>query len=133
VIASRAKLVGGLAAIVIASAAVGMTGCGASGTHPKSPTAKTASAIDTIEYGSVGTTADLDCGDGKSLSVAGSNNRLTVTGTCASVNIGGSDNRITIAKVDNVISVEGLDDNVTYKDGDPTVNILGSGNKVTKG
>ena len=32
----------------------------------------------TINYGSFGTTADIDCADGKSLNVGGSNNTLTV-------------------------------------------------------
>ena len=34
----------------------------------------------TINYGSFGTTADIDCADGKSLNVGGSNNTLTVHG-----------------------------------------------------
>ena len=38
----------------------------------------------TINYGSFGTTADIDCADGKSLNIGGSNNTLTVKGTCAS-------------------------------------------------
>src|ERR1700758_1919982 len=35
----------------------------------------------TLNYGSMGTTATLDCASGKSLNVIGSNNTLTVTGT----------------------------------------------------
>ena len=49
----------------------------------------------TINYGSFGTTADIDCADGKSLNIGGSNNTLTVKGTCANVNIGGADNKVT--------------------------------------
>lgn len=37
---------------------------------------------DMLTYGSIGTTATLDCADGKSLNVAGSDNTLTVNGTC---------------------------------------------------
>src|ERR1700751_4237891 len=87
----------------------------------------------TINYGSFGTTADIDCADGKSLNVGGSNNTLTVKGTCASVNIGGADNKITFDKIDKDLSVVGLNNTVTYKDGDPKVNDLGSGNKISKG
>ena len=58
----------------------------------------------TINYGSFGTTADIDCADGKSLNVGGSNNTLTVKGTCANVNIGGADNKITFDKIDKELS-----------------------------
>lgn len=84
----------------------------------------------TINYGSFGTVADIDCADGKSLNVGGSNNTLTIRGTCASVNIGGADNKITFDKIETELSVVGLNNRVTYKAGEPTVNNLGSGNTV---
>ncbi len=87
----------------------------------------------TINYGSVGTTAEVDCADGKSLNVGGSNNRLTVTGACANVNIGGTDNTITFDRVDEEISVVGLNNTITYADGDPNIEDLGSNNTITKG
>ena len=87
----------------------------------------------TINYGSFGTTADIDCADGKSLNVGGSNNTLTVKGTCANVNIGGADNKITFDKIDKEISVVGLNNTVTYKDGDPKVNDPARDNKIKKG
>jgi hypothetical protein len=87
----------------------------------------------TINYGSFGTTADIDCGDGKSLNVGGSNNTLNVRGTCASVNVGGADNVITLQKIDKELSVVGLNNTVTYRDGKPKVDNLGSGNDITKG
>ena len=87
----------------------------------------------TINYGSFGTTADIDCADGKSLNVGGSNNTLTVKGTCANVNIGGADNKVTLDKVDKELSVVGLNNTVTYKHGDPKVNDTGSGNTISKG
>ena len=87
----------------------------------------------TINYGSVGTTADIDCADGKSLNIGGSNNKLTVKGTCANVNVGGADNTLTIDQVDKGISVVGFNNTVTYKQGDPSINDTGSGNKVSKG
>ena len=73
------------------------------------------------------------CADGKSLNIGGSNNTLTVKGTCANVNIGGADNKVTFDKIDKAISVVGLNNTVTYKDGDPKVNDTGSNNKISKG
>lgn len=86
----------------------------------------------TINYGSFGTKADIDCGQGKSLNVGGSNNTLTVTGTCASVSIGGADNTITVNRIDGELSVVGLNNRVTYKNGDPAISDQGSGNQVSK-
>jgi hypothetical protein len=86
----------------------------------------------TVNYGSFGTTAEIDCADGKSLNVGGSNNTLTVKGSCASVNIGGADNKITFEKIDKELSVVGLNNTINYK-GEPKVNNLGSGNTLNKG
>jgi hypothetical protein len=124
--------------VLLMSAALGLAGCGSNGKkEPPTATAGTSGAqveiANTINYGSFGTTADIDCAEGKSLNVGGSNNTLTVKGTCASVNIGGADNKITIDKVDKDISVVGINNTVTYKGGDPKVDDLGSGNKVSKG
>nr|WP_218620707.1 DUF3060 domain-containing protein [Mycolicibacterium hippocampi] len=116
-----------------------MTACGSNSQDTSDPSATAGSdgaqveIGNTINYGSFGTTADIDCADGKSLNVGGSNNTLTVTGTCANVNIGGADNRITFERVDSELSVVGLNNTVTYRDGDPTVNDTGSNNSVTKG
>jgi hypothetical protein len=129
-------LVGAVGATLLV---VGLVGCGAESNETTAPTVTAGSSGaqvevgNTINYGSFGTTADIDCADGKSLNVGGSNNTLTVKGTCASVNIGGADNKITFDKVDKDISVVGLNNTVTYKDGDPKVNDLGSGNSVKKG
>jgi hypothetical protein len=118
---------------------LGLTGCGSESkdTNAPSATAGTSGAQvevgNTINYGSFGTTADIDCADGKSLNVGGSNNTLTVKGTCSSVNVGGADNKITFEKVDKDISVVGFNNTVSYKDGDPKLNDLGSGNSVKKG
>jgi len=107
------------------------TGCNSNG---KNDSAKaTAEVGNTINYGSFGTTTDLDCGDGKSLNVGGSNNTLTITGTCASVNVGGADNKMTLDTISKDISVVGFNNTVTYKNGDPKVNDVGSGNSVKKG
>ena len=118
---------------------LGLAGCGAESKDTNAPTVTAGSSGaqvevgNTINYGSFGTTADIDCADGKSLNVGGSNNTLTVKGTCASVNIGGADNKITFDKIDKDVSVVGLNNTITYKDGDPKVNDLGSGNSVKKG
>ena len=52
-----------------------LAGCGSDDEGAAAPVAGS-----TINYGSFGTTADIDCGRGKSLNVAGSNNTLTVRG-----------------------------------------------------
>src|SRR5271166_5077461 len=100
-----------------------------------SPTTSTGAQFDignTINYGSLGTTTTLDCGDGKSLNVGGSNNTLTVNGTCGTVSIGGADNKITIDKIDKHLNVVGFNNTITYKDGNPKVENLGSGNTINK-
>ncbi len=87
----------------------------------------------TINYGSMGTTADLDCESGKSLNVGGSNNTLTVKGTCSKVSIGGADNKITFDTIDKEIDVVGFNNTVTYKNGNPKVENLGEGNTINTG
>jgi hypothetical protein len=128
------------ALMTLAGAAVfALAGCGAESGDTNTPTATAGSSGaqveigNTINYGSVGTTADVDCADGKALNVGGSNNKLTVTGTCANVNIGGTDNTISFERVDKEITVVGLNNTVTYRDGDPKIDDLGSNNKITKG
>ncbi len=86
----------------------------------------------TINYGSLGTTTTLDCGDGKSLNVGGNNNTLTVKGTCETVSVGGADNKITIDKIDKHLNVVGINNTITYKDGSPQVENLSNGNTITK-
>jgi Protein of unknown function (DUF3060) len=128
-----------VACSAIAASTLGLAGCGSESKETNSPTATAGSSGaqveigNTINYGSFGTAADIDCADGKSLNVGGSNNTLTVKGTCASVNIGGADNKITFDTVDKELSVVGLNNTVTYKGGDPKVEDLGSGNKISKG
>lgn len=124
--------------VLFVVAAITLVGCGAESSDTTQPTVTAGSSGaqvevgNTINYGSFGTTAEIDCADGKSLNVGGSNNTLTVTGTCASVNVGGADNRITFDKINNDLSVVGINNTVTYHDGDPKVDNLGSGNKIEK-
>src|SRR6478735_7133850 len=135
----RAHSRGLVAAVGVGLLVVGLTGCGSESKDTNTPTATAGTSGaqvevgNTINYGSFGTTAEIDCADGKSLNVGGSNNTLTVKGSCANVNIGGADNKVTFDKIDKEISVVGLNNTVTYKDGDPKVNDLGSGNKISKG
>lgn len=108
--------------------ALSLAGCGSDG----GPGAQL-EVGNTINYGSFGTTADINCGDGKSLNVGGSNNTLRVTGTCASVSVGGADNTITVSRIDGELSVVGLNNTVRYQEGDPRVNDQGSGNRIVRG
>jgi hypothetical protein len=120
-------------------AALGLVGCGSESSDTNGPTATVGSSGaqveigNTINYGSFGTTADIDCADGKSLNIGGSNNTLKVTGTCAAVSISGADNKLTVDKIDKNLRVLGLNNTVTYLDGDPVIDNLGSGNKIEKG
>ncbi|GBE66806.1 hypothetical protein MFM001_32680 [Mycobacterium sp. MFM001] len=131
--------------ILALSTAVVVSGLAGCGSHEKNATPSTSTSTtsgstgaqfevgNTINYGSFGTTTDLDCADGKSLNVGGSNNTLTVKGTCGTVSIGGADNKITFDKIDKQLSVVGLNNTITYKNGDPKVDNLGSGNNISKG
>lgn len=107
-------------------AAVALAGCGSA---PEVP----AETVEAISYGSFGTSADIDCGSGGSLSIDGSNNTLTVTGRCDSLRVRGADNKITAQRIDRELSVPGLNNTVSYRDGDPSVYDSGSGNRITKG
>lgn len=115
------------AAVVVASLTTLLSGCGSDRPTPATEAGRV------INFGSLGTTADIDCGQGNSLNVGGSNNTLKVVGSCASVTVSGADNAITLERVDDDISVEGLNNTVTYRGGDPEVTDSGSGNRITQG
>ena len=136
-----------IAAGIVATAALVLTGCGspdtktggasssAAGTASTSaaPTTAQVEVGNTINYSAVGTTREIDCANGKSLTVGGANNTLTVKGTCSKANIGGTDNKVTFDKVDQELDVVGMHATVTYKDGSPKVTNTGTGNIVNKG
>jgi hypothetical protein len=113
-----------------------VAGCGSQSSDTESPTMTAGPSgaqveiANTINYGSLGTKTEIDCADGKSLNIGGSNNTLTVKGTCAKVNIGGADNIVMLERVDKEITVVGLNNRVTYRDGDPQVNDTGSNNTI---
>jgi hypothetical protein len=113
----------------------GTAGCGRKNNNGASTSTSAGGQFDignTINYGSLGTTTTLDCGDGKSLNVGGNNNTLTVKGTCETVSVGGADNKITIDKIDKHLNVVGINNTITYKDGNPDVENLSNGNTITK-
>ncbi|MDR3663126.1 MAG: DUF3060 domain-containing protein [Mycobacterium sp.] len=127
----------GAAAAAVASAALALTGCGAqdsgasSGTMP-TPTTEQVEVGNTINYSAVGTTREIDCANGKSLTIGGANNTLTVKGTCAKANIGGTDNKVTFEKIDQELDVVGMHATVTYQAGTPKVTNTGSGNTISQ-
>lgn len=125
------------AAVIVLTAIAGCGGPKSSNPASSSESAKRTTAQleigNTINYGSFGTTAEVDCADGKSLNVGGSNNTLTVKGTCESVNVVGADNKMTIDKIDKSLTITGLNNAVTYKSGQPKVDDHGSGNTVKNG
>lgn len=122
------------AGAVIAACAIALTGCGKDSSSNTS-TGASDSPVEvgnTVNYTSTGSTSVLDCGDGKSLTVGGANNKLTVKGTCATVNIGGTDNKVTLDKITTELDVVGMNATVTYKNGAPKVSNTGHGNTVRK-
>ncbi|GAB7072028.1 DUF3060 domain-containing protein [Mycobacterium hodleri] len=132
---ARSLRLASVMAAVAAAGVTGLAGCADSG----SPTVTAGSTgvqveiANTINYGSVGTTAEIDCAHGKSLTVGGSNNTLTVKGTCTNVNVGGADNRLTFDEIVDALTVVGLNNTVSYANGQPKVNDTGSGNAIRKG
>ncbi|MBU3707428.1 MAG: DUF3060 domain-containing protein [Mycobacterium sp.] len=85
---------------------------------------------DVITFDSTGGSADIDCENGKSLAVGGSNNTVTVRGICVSVRVEGSDNRITVTRIDSELAVDGVNNTVSYAEGDPDVTDSGTGNRI---
>ena len=119
--------------LALALAASALTGCGPSDTGRDARVDARVDVANTINYGSFGTTAEIDCAAGKSLNIGGSNNSLKVVGSCGSVSIGGADNTITLERVDGELTVVGLNNRVVYRSGEPTVNDQGSGNRIGRG
>ena len=107
-----------------------LTGCGSGDADRRAASIEVAN---TINYGSFGTRADIDCGDGKSLNVGGSNNTLKVVGRCGSISVGGADNKLTVEYVERDLSVTGLNNTVTYRAGNPRIEDSGPGNRITRG
>lgn len=130
-VSSWSFVVSGVALLTVV---IGLSGCESEPAPKSARISKNydGRASNTISYGSFGTTSAVDCADGKSLSVDGSNNKLTVRGRCEAVNVAGADNRITIERIDKALTITGLNNSVTYRGGEPKVNDRGSGNTVTE-
>jgi hypothetical protein len=124
---------GATSSATTSSTAPTSTGAAATTTSGGNSVSTSVEIGNSLEYGSFNTTANLDCANGKTLNVAGSNNTLTVTGTCETVSIGGTGNKITIDKVNTRITVLGVENTITYKDGDPKVDNIGPNNNIKKG
>lgn len=123
--------VGVTAACAALAITAGSAGCAAKpAPKPARPKHFDGQFSNTINYESFGTTAAVDCADGKSLNVVGSNNKLTVHGRCDAVSVGGADNRITVERVDKSLTLTGLNNSVTYRAGNPVVDDRGSGNSI---
>ena len=121
-------------ALLAGMAVAALTGCGSGGDGATAGTSGAQVQVgNTINYGSFGTIAEIDCADGKALNVGGSNNVLTVRGSCSAVNVGGADNKLTVDTIDLDLSVVGLNNTVVYRSGEPRVNNLGTGNDIRKG
>lgn len=116
----------------LALLAIAAVGCQSEAPHRSARLSKNYDGrfANTISYESFGTTAAVDCADGKSLDVAGSNNTLTVRGRCEAVSVMGADNRITVEHIAKKLTLTGFHNSVTYRGGDPTVDDRGSSNTV---
>ena len=113
---------------VSASAGLALSGCGSDdNAGPQT------SAGSTLSYDSFGTKAGIDCADGRSLDIGGSNNTIAVTGNCESVTVSGADNKIHLDKVEKSLVVDGLNNTVVYGAGEPEVSNRGTGNDIRQG
>lgn len=117
-----------LTAITAVGTVALLAGCG-SGDGP----AGSQPVAGTVDYGSFGTTATIDCADGSSVNIAGSNNRLNISGRCDSIRVGGADNRITIEQIDGELTVAGLNNTIVYRGGEPAISDTGPGNRISRG
>ena len=121
------------ATVGLVCAALALAGCGSDSSVTANDSGVQVEVSNTINYGSTGTTTTLDCATGKSLTIGGSNNTVTVQGTCGSVNVGGADNKVTLDAVTGDITTVGLNNTVIYRDGDPKISDVGTDNSITRG
>lgn len=95
--------------------------------------ATTASAQ--AEFTGAGQTTDLDCG-GKTATIVGASNEMTITGNCQLLSIEGASNRVHVAMAKNgLIRVTGASNEIhwTTPDGSrPRLQITGADNRVAK-
>ncbi|WP_342375167.1 DUF3060 domain-containing protein [Myxococcus stipitatus] len=89
-----------------------------------------------LELVDTGSTVTHDCGDGGTVEIVGSNNKVTLTGTCEAVEVTGSNNTVTVHTVRR-IETTGSVNSVTWKHGPergkkPRVSNTGSKNRIAQ-
>lgn len=119
-----------LIGLMLAVAVLGLSGCPKKQAVDKPPVGEMGN---TLNDGRFGTTATLNCGQGKGLNIGGSRNTYTVKGKCGSVVVGGDENKISFDGIETDLTVAGLNNTITYREGNPNVQDLGTGNTITHG
>jgi hypothetical protein len=112
------------------------TGGASGGGAPATPTgtgggASGGSTGGTLTLTDSAKTKTIDCA-GQNVSITGSSNTYTFTGSCGEMAVNGSKNEITIAKVGQ-ISVNGSFNHVTWSSGNPKTSNNGTGNTIGQG
>lgn len=84
----------------------------------------------------VGVTKKIEATGNETIKVEGTNNKITIIGSCNAVKVEGVDNVVTVDDVKS-ISIEGTGNKVNYKktsaaDGKVTTAVAGVNNKITK-
>lgn len=84
----------------------------------------------------VGVTKKIEATGNETIKVEGTNNKITITGSCNAIKVEGVDNVVTVDDVKS-ISIEGTGNKVNYKktsaaDGKVTTAVAGVNNKITK-
>lgn len=84
----------------------------------------------------VGVTKKIETTGNETIKVEGTNNKITIIGSCNAIKVEGVDNVVTVDDVKS-ISIEGTGNKVNYKktsaaDGKVTTAVAGVNNKITK-
>lgn len=84
----------------------------------------------------VGVTKKIEATGNETIKVEGTNNKITIIGSCNAIKVEGVDNVVTVDDVKS-ISIEGTGNKVNYKktsaaDGKVTTAVAGVNNKITK-
>lgn len=84
----------------------------------------------------VGVTKKIEATGDETIKIEGTNNKVTIIGTCNAIKVEGVDNVVTVDDVKS-ISIEGTGNKVNYKktstaDGKVTTAVAGVNNKITK-
>ncbi|HUH26076.1 MAG TPA: DUF3060 domain-containing protein [Flavobacterium sp.] len=105
---------------------------------PNSLSLKTTQEViqDEIVIEGVGVTQTIETTGKETIRIEGTNNKITISGSCHSIKIEGVDNIVTVADV-KTVTIEGTGNKVTYKsssnaDGKLIIKIEGVNNKIEK-